>query len=167
MPAWLHADNHYLRVFDLPTFGISGDFAITNVSFGIEQSTPAGATQPVEVRLFTLNGAFQFANLTPIGSATAAVTSQALTILDVPVTGTAPAGSKLVVDIFTPNGQAAGNSFFVGSNGLGETGPSYLAAADCGIPEPATTASLGFPEMMIVMNVTGVVGGGMSGPALG
>jgi len=42
------------------------------------------------------------------------VTSQTLTILDVPVTGTAPAGSKLVVDIFTPNGQTAGNSFFIG-----------------------------------------------------
>ncbi len=65
----LHADNHYLRVFDLPTFGITRAFGITNVSFGIEQSVPAGATQPVEVRLFTLNGAFQFANLTPIGSA--------------------------------------------------------------------------------------------------
>lgn len=161
----LHADNHYLRVFDLPTFGISSDFAITNVSFGIETSAPSGATQPVEVRLFILNGAFQFANLTPIGSATAAVTSQSLTILDVPVTGTAPAGSKLVVDIFTPSGQAVGNSFFIGSNNLGETGPSYLAAADCGVPEPATTASLGFPGMMIVMNVTGVVGGGGTGPA--
>ncbi|NJD60839.1 MAG: hypothetical protein FIA98_15710, partial [Anaerolineae bacterium] len=160
-----HTDNHYLRVFDLPTFGITGDFAITNVSFGIETSAPAGATQPVEVRLFTLNGAFQFANLTPIGSATAAVASQTLTILDVPVTGTAPAGSLLVVDIFTPNGQAAGNLFFIGSNGLGETGPSYLAAADCGVTEPATVASLGFPEMMIVMNVTGMAGGGMGGPA--
>ncbi len=162
----LHTDNHYLRVFDLPAFGIDGDFAITNVSFGIEQSTPAGATQPVEVRLYTLSGDFIFANLTPIGSATAAVTSQSLTILNVPVTGTAPAGSKLVVDIFTPNGQTAGHSFFVGSNGLGETGPSYLAAADCGISEPATTASIGFPEMMIVMNVTGEVSGGMSGPAV-
>ncbi len=162
----LHTDNHYLRVFDLPTFGISGDFAITNVSFGIESSTPASTTQPVEVRLFTLEGEFIFANLTPIGSATAAVTSQALTILDVPVTGTAPAGSKLVVDIFTPEGQTAGNSFFVGSNGLGETGPSYIAAADCSIAEPATTASIGFPEMMTVMNVTGEVGGGMSGPAI-
>ena len=160
----LHADNHYLRVFDLPTFGINDDFAITNVSFGIETSTPAGSTQPVEVRLFTLEGEFVFANLTPIGSATAAVTSQSLTILDVPVTGTAPAGSKLVVDIFTPDGQTAGHSFFIGSNDLGETGPSYLAAADCGIAEPATTASLGFPEMMIVMNVTGE--GGMSGPAI-
>jgi hypothetical protein len=160
-----HTDNHYLRIFDLPTFGINSDFAITNVSFGIELSEPSGATQPLEVRLYTLNGAFQFANLTPIGSATAAVTNQSLTILDVPVTGTAPVGSKLVVDIFTPNGQTAGNLFFIGSNGLGETGPSYLAAADCGAPEPVTVASLGFPEMMIVMNVTGNVGGGLSGPA--
>ena len=48
-----------------------------------------------------------------------------------------------------------GNGFFIGSNGLGETGPSYISAADCGITAPTTTAAIGFPAMMIVMNVTG------------
>ena len=72
-----------------------------------------------------------------------------------PVAGTAPAGSVLVVEVFTPNGQTTNNSFFIGSNAAGQTGPSYIAAADCTIPEPATTASIGFPNMHIVMNVTG------------
>ena len=80
---------------------------------------------------------------------------QALTLFTVPVAGTAPAGSVLVVEVFTPNGQTTSNSFFIGSNAAGQTGPSYIAAADCTIPEPATTASIGFPNMHIVMNVTG------------
>ena len=63
----------------------------------------------------------------------------------------------LVVEIFPPDGQTAGNSFFIGSNNLGQTAPSYLAAADCGVPEPTNTATIGFPDMHIVMNVTGDV----------
>lgn len=153
----IHTDNHYLRIFDLPTFGIDKDFKISNVSFGIEQSIPAGTTQPLQVRLYTLNGIFQFANMTLISTTITDVTSQEMTILNVPVSGTAPAGSKLVVDIFTPDGEAAGNSFFIGSNNLGETGPSYIAAAECGIPEPTLVANVGYPNMMIVMNVTGTV----------
>ena len=55
----------------------------------------------------------------------------------------------LVVEVFTPNGQTAGNSFFIGSNALGQTAPSYLAAADCGVTEPTDTAAIGFPGMHI------------------
>ena len=78
----------------------------------------------------------------------------------IPVTGTDPAGSELVVEIFTPDGQTAGHSFFIGSNNLGQTGPSYLLAADCGVTVPTPTGSIGFPGMHIVMNVTGEAGGG-------
>ena len=48
-----------------------------------------------------------------------------------------------------------GNLFFIGSNPDPETGPSYLSAADCGIPDPTPTGDLGFPDMHIVMNVNG------------
>ena len=37
----------------------------------------------------------------------------------------------------------------------GQTAPSYLAAAACGVTEPTDTAAIGFPGMHIVMNVTG------------
>ncbi len=69
--------------------------------------------------------------------------------------GTVPAGSTLVVEFLTPDGAADGNLIFVGSNNLGQTAPTYLAAADCGITEPDTTDSIGFPDMQLVMNVTG------------
>ncbi len=150
----IHADNHYLRVFDLPTFGISGGLNVTAVQVGIETATAGtGSTQPVQVKLYTLTGAFTFANLTQIGSADVQVSNQTQTILNVPIIASVPAGSKLVVDFFTPDGAVSGHSLYVGSNSLGQTGPTYIAAADCGISEPTDVSSIGFPEMMLVMNV--------------
>jgi hypothetical protein len=154
-----HTDNSYLRAFDLASFGITTDFDITDVSIGIEQSTSGSGTQPATMNLYTWNPAdpFTFANFTLIGTADTTVSDQNLTIIDVPVTGTAPAGSTLVVEFFTPDGSAGGNLLFVGSNADGQTAPTYLAAAPCGVPDPTDVAALGFPGMMLVMNVTGTI----------
>src|SRR5690606_12640888 len=79
---------------------------------------------------------------------------QALTIVEVPVTGTAPAGSTLVVEVDTPDMNGV-SGLFIGSNSDGQTAPSYLRSVSCGIDEPTDVAAIGFPEMQIVMNVTG------------
>lgn len=151
-----HTNNSYLRVFDLPTFGINDTFHIINVEVGVEEAIAgSGGLQPTTVNLYTLNGPFLWANMTLVGTANIQVSDQSLTVLSVPVNGTLIAGSTLVVEFFTPNGQASGNSFFIGSNNLGQTAPSYIAAADCGVVEPTDLASLSFPSLHIVMNVTG------------
>jgi hypothetical protein len=150
----LHTNNSYMRVFDLVNdFSISGPINVTSVDFGIELADGATGTQPVTVNIYTLSGSLLFSNLTLVASQPISVPDQSLTILNVPISASIPAGSLLVVEIYTPSGQVSGNSFFVGSNNLGQTDPTYLAAADCGVPEPATTASLGFPGMHLVMNV--------------
>jgi len=48
---------------------------------------------------------------------------------------------------------------FIGSNDAGQSAPSYLRSASCGLVEPTDTADIGFPGMHIVMNVTGELGG--------
>jgi hypothetical protein len=156
----LHTNNSYLRAFDLGSFGITTDFDVVQVEVGVEQAIGATGSQPVTVNLYTWNPAdpFIFANFTQIGTANASVADQSLTILAVPVTGTAPAGSTLVVELFTPDGQTTNNSFFVGSNPDGQTAPTFLAAADCGVAEPTDTAAIGFPNMHMVMNVSGTTG---------
>ena len=161
----LHTNNSYLRAFDLNTFGITGALAVTQVQVGIELADGASGSQPLTVNLYTkINpaGSLTWANLLPIGTAAATVSDQSLALLTVPVAGTAPAGSVLVVEIFTPEGQTAGNSLFIGSNAAGQTAPSYLAAADCGVAEPTDVAAIGFPNMHIVMNVTGDTTGASS-----
>ena len=60
-----------------------------------------------------------------------------------PITATVPAGTlELVMEVTNPDGVAAGNMFFIGSNASPETGPSYLSAADCGITDPTPTQTL-------------------------
>jgi hypothetical protein len=152
----LHSDNGYLRVFDLPAMGITSAFSVTTVEVGIESATAGvGGVQPATVNLYTLSGPLTYANMTRIGTAPLSVLDQDLTVLSVPITGTAPAGSTLVVEFFTPDGQLLGHSLFMGSNTAGQTGPSYLSADDCGATNPTDVSGLGFPEMHIVMNVTG------------
>ena len=155
-----HTNNSYIRAFDLPAFGITGGFSITQVEMGIEEATGTGGTQPVTVNLYIWDplDPFTFANFVLIGTANALVPDQAATIITIPVTGSAPAGSTLVVEFFTPDGQPSTASLFAGSNPDGQTAPSYLAAADCGITEPTDTVDIGFPGMHLVMNVTGSTG---------
>jgi subtilisin-like proprotein convertase family protein len=126
-----------------------------------------GGTQPITVRIYQSSMAFPTGfpgSLTLIGTANVNVADQSGTILNVPITGTVSAGGELVVEVFTPSGEAVGNFFFIGSNAGGETGPSYISAADCGIPTPTATGAIGFPEMQIVMNVHGCPAGS-SGPS--
>lgn len=149
-------ENGYLRVFNLNDFGLGGGFSVTSVSFGVEALDPA---QTLTINLYTLDGEFLYQNMTLIGSADASIDSTDLDLVTVPVAGIAPAGSTLVVEIDAPDMSGSGR-FFVGSNDAGQTAPSYLRSASCGIPEPTDTADLGFPGMHVVMNVTGTAGGG-------
>jgi len=152
-----HTDNSYWRSFVLADFGITDDFNVTTVEIGVETATGAGGTQPITVNLYTTDAPFPGGTLTLIGTASVVVADQTLSIFPSAVTGTAPAGSELVVEIFTPEGQTDGNTFFIGSNPDGQTAPSYISAAACGITTPTDVTDIGFPDMMIVMNVTGDV----------
>ena len=159
-----HTDNSYWRAFNMTSFVGSNSYNVTSVSFGIEQATGAGGTQPITVRLHTSNQNFPTgwpASLTQIGTATVNVPDSASnTIFTVPITATVPAGAQLVMEVFTPDGTVAGNLLFMGSNADPESAPSYLSAAACGITTPTTTAAIGFPNMHIVFNVNGSCGGG-------
>jgi subtilisin-like proprotein convertase family protein len=157
-----HTDNSYWRAFNMNTFVGGSDYNVTSVSFGVEEATGAGGTQPVTVRLYTNSGgAFPAGTRTQIATTTIQVLDSASgTVLSVPLVATVPAGSELVMEVFTPNGQATGNFFFIGSNTAAETGPSYLSAADCGIANPTDTAAIGFPDMNIVFNIQGSCGPG-------
>ncbi len=154
----LHADNSYFRAFTLSDFGITDDFTVSQVEIGVEQAIGATGTQPVTCNLYTSSQVFPAGypgSLTLIGTVDASVPDQSLTLYTFDVSGVAPAGSQLVVEIFTPDGQTAGNSFYIGSNTAGESAPSYLLAGDCGITTPTATSAIGFPDMNIVMSVTG------------
>jgi HYR domain/Secretion system C-terminal sorting domain len=154
----VHTDNSYWRAFPL---ALSGPFTINSVQFGIElaNAVGVGTTQPVHVKIYTSAGAFPAGVRTQIGATEIFnVPDQTLSLYTATfATGhTVPANAILVVEIFTP-ASGPGNSFFIGSNAAAETAPSYISAAACGIVNPVTVASLGFPNMHTVINAIGTV----------
>ncbi|WP_161958433.1 S8 family serine peptidase [Ornithinimicrobium cavernae] len=149
----LTGDNGFLRTFTLADFAITNDFHVTDVSFGVEAVNLGPST--VTVRLYTLDGqSLTYANLSPIGSAEVTLEPQVLQLVTVPVNATVPSGSTLVVELDAP-ATSETSGFFAGSNAAGESAPSYLRSADCGMPEPAPMSAIGFPNTHLVMNVTG------------
>lgn len=161
-PNFNHAENSYYRRFNLDgNFAATGTVTIASVDIGIEQATGTGGTQPITVNLYAIPNAatLTIANLgTAIATSTVAVTNQVGTLLNVPIAGALDAlTSDLVIEVLTPDGQTTLNTFFIGSNATASINPagapSFLRAATCGIAEPTSTATIGFPNMNIVMVV--------------
>lgn len=156
-----HEENGYLRRFHLPDHGITGPFAVSDVTFGIEAADDAGGLgQPVSVRLFGIAAAapLTIGNLVLIASQGITVAdSEAGTLRTVSVSGTItdPGATDLVIEILTPDGTDAGHSFRIGSNSGGETQTSYIRAPACGLNEPTTPAVLGSPGMHTVLFASG------------
>lgn len=154
----LHAENSYYRAFNLSSFGITQGFIVSEVQIGVEIALAgANGEQPLSVILYrTANNSFPGGTLVEVGRTNTLIRDgNDLSLYSVPVSGAVPADSTLVVEILTPDGQAQGHSFFIGSNGAGQSAPSYIRAPDCGINDPRETADVGFPDMHIVMVVLG------------
>ena len=165
--------NQYLRRFFLAAdHGIVNKFDVQSVDFGVEHASNAGGTQPLTVNLYTIaNGApFLYANMTMIGSMGTTIPDGNLTFEQVAVTGSVadPNTQDLVVEIVSPDLRPTGGYFYMGSNADGQTRPSYIAAAYCFITEPTDIADIGFPNMQIIMVVSGTeISVLATGPAAG
>ncbi len=166
-PGFFHTDNSYYRGMTLSAFPALTlpQFLVQQVTIGVETANAAGTgtTQPLTLRTWK-------ATANPIGGAADPpganntstdsynVADQSLSLLPLTI-ATQPtyvvASDILAVEIFTPSGQVAGHSFFIGSNSSGQSGPSYIKAASCGLSTIGDLAGIGFPNMHIVMSVLG------------
>lgn len=164
-----HTNNSYWRQYNLAPLALPGPVQLTNVQFGIElaDANGTGTTQPVTIRLYTSSSPFPTGypgSLTPLNGAGQIVNvpDQTLSVMNVTLASpiTVAANARLVVELFTPDGRApVNNRFFIGSNTSAQTGPSYIQAADCGIATPTDLASIGFPNMHIILNLSGNITG--------
>ena len=117
-------ETHFARAFDLTSFGINGAFAVCEVEVAVEGALSVGESQPLSVYLYwTESGAFPGGALTAIGQATVILPDQDQSYAVIPVTGTAPPGSELVVDVASVDGSLELAGFLIGSNSDGQTGP--------------------------------------------
>jgi hypothetical protein len=166
-------ENSYYRAFQLSDYGITGAFHVTRVDFGVEIAQSNGGSQSVTVKVYSYTGAIGGVDLdttamTLLGSTTVSVPNinsvdpfdgtedGSGQVLTANVTGTVPAGGKLVAEVFVPDGSASGNFFYPGSNAAGESKPGYIRAPNCSTPTPKSFASIGGSATVdLVLSVTG------------
>jgi hypothetical protein len=153
-------DNSYWRLYDPVDCGVTADYEINSVTFGVENaSTSTAGFQTITVNVRDGSMFPSVANMPILFSATVDVmdtdvTFQTFETAMMPA-NTVPAGTLVAIEVMAPNGQTApapGNFFFIGSNTLGETplDSSYLSAADCGIVDPVPTSAVGFNVQFII-----------------
>jgi hypothetical protein len=164
-PGFFHTDNSYYRGMTLSTFPVLTlpQFVVQQITIGVEQAIGAGGSQPITARVWSatanpIAGAANPPGNNQVSSENVTVNDQALTLLPINLT-TQPlflvASGIVAPEIFTPDGTTAGHSFFIGSNAGGQSGPSYIKAAPCGLATIGDLAGIGFPNMHTVMQVTG------------
>lgn len=146
--------NEFSRSFVLADFGVTNDFQVNKVGFGLSS---LGGDLDFTVRISTTDDSYPFGNLTELGSQVIPfdiMMSDTFVETELTTPIVVPAGSEMVFS-YEGDGEFEGVMFFPGSNNLGESGPSYIMAPGCGLNEPATFASIGFPDVNLVMTVTG------------
>ena len=153
-------ENSYYRSFDLTTFPqVTGPFNITEIEIGIENAVMPTGAQDITINFYVdcTGGEPKLADLTLVDSVVYELFDISLFLELIPVNITVCQDATLVVEINTLDhrGETTTAIFFIGSNAFGETGPSYIMAGACGITEISTFASIGFPDVHIVMTLFG------------
>jgi hypothetical protein len=164
----IDAGNQYLRRFQLTAdHGIVSDYTVEAVQFGLEVADPGGsacAGVPLTFNTYSIaiGDPILYSNMTLLDSTDIDATGGGGTIVTAAVGGTVnPATDDLVVEVRTCDSSNQGDfgSLFPGANGLGQIGPTYIAADACGIFDPVDLADLGFPDSHNVFVVEGSEGG--------
>lgn len=159
-------ENSYYRVFVLADHSITTPYMVQSVTFAINQANAGGTSQPGQIKIGRYTGTpggvtLDTAAIVPINSASITIPDGA-TSITTPITGLVPAGGALVVELAIPDGVAASNTFFVGTNAAGEAKPGYIRAPACNVFAPTSMNQLGsqqsppIPKTDLIMTVTGL-----------
>lgn len=145
--------NGYARSFVAPATA-----RVDCVTFAVEFNT--GAAWPVGVRVYAGDVHGPFSELALVGTGAIdipATSGSALYTVSLDAPGPViPAGTAFVVEVYSPTRDPAlggdGAFLFFGSNSAGQSGPSYLRADECGVPNFVDVATLGFPQTNIIID---------------
>ncbi len=143
----LSASSH-LRVFNMNDFGVPSATQVTSVDVGIGFSNN---NPSITINMYTLEGNFSYDNMTLLASETVTVPNLFNSILNVPFSTIIPYGAVVVVELQAPG--FAGNTIPGYNFGLGQSAPSYIFDAACGHIDPVDLASIGEPELSLVLMV--------------
>ena len=143
----------FYRAFKLSDFGVSGELAVSEVQFGVAEARAGGGSQPVSLRLHTLDGdVVRRDRFTEIAATTVTVPNGEGQVAKAPIAATVPAGGTLVVELSVAS---SFNYFALGANSGGERVPAYVRSAFCNVSELAELARQTNPPKHALISVTG------------
>ncbi len=148
--------NHYYRVFDLSSHGISSDFIVEDLRIGISLSESSTDEHPVTLRIGSQPspGAPE-PEVADVEEAGFFVRDGEARFVRFDGNNTIiPAGQALYVELEVEDGEAEDPDdhriFFLATNEEGEDAPSYFSSPDCGGLPLRTFAEHGFDRSWVV-----------------
>ena len=166
-PTQYTAENQYWRRYNPQARGMSANFDVVGVTFGITKALagPLGnpnPTQPATLRVFrdtTPGNPAPKASLILLGSEAIGIPNMNNALFSytftTPIACNNNGGDDIVIQLEVLDGLAAQNSFFFGGNAVGQASPTYMSSTPCGLPEPVDTASFGFPNAQMIFDLCG------------
>jgi hypothetical protein len=154
-------ENAWLRLFDLDgDHGLTGPFHVDSVDWGMETVT---GSLDITVNVYCLDEGlpFLYAFMELKDSAATPVADEVLTFHNTQVGGRCDSATEdMAVELFGDDCEILGTCtlYWIGMNGLGQTGPTYIASASCGIPDPYHDSFLIQGHLVMVVNGLEVVG---------
>ncbi len=151
-------ENTFYRYFNLTSLGYS-QFEVTRIDFAVETFTAGTSPYFVDVQVYeNTGGTFPAGTLNLLGSQTVEILSTYVGTV-VPITLTTPitvTSPQMVIGLKIHDAVSlSGASFFPGSNGLGQSAPTYIVTTACGITTPTDMANIGFPNVHLILTATG------------
>jgi len=150
-------ENQWLRRYSpSANCGVVDHMLVSHVNYGIQGATNPSGSQTIFVRAYEIpSGApLAYGNMTLLSEVAEQIADQGQSLRSVafPTVACVSPGNDLVLEIASITPIAPGVSFRPAGNDLGQTGPSYIAAAGCGITEPTDLAAIGFPTVCLILD---------------
>jgi hypothetical protein len=148
-------ENAWLRLFDLDgDHGLTGMFGTESVDWGMETLT---GTLPIDVNIYCLDDGlpFLYAFMILVGSGTTQAVDGQLLFYNTPVSGACDSATqRMAVELYGDDCEILGTCtlYWIGMNTLGQTAPSYIASASCGLPDPYYDGFIIWQHLVMVVN---------------
>ena len=150
-----HTDNAYYRAYDTSVLSCPDGVRVTAVEVGIASSVSVDTLgQPAQLRLwFDADGGAPNAGMTLLSEELLTIADGGARLETFVLTTPAeyPAGASVVVEFFLVDSffSATGHVMRLGTSNLGDTAPTFLSAAPCGL---AFAAIGGGPTMNLIID---------------
>jgi hypothetical protein len=150
-------ENSWLRLFDLDDdHGLNIEFTVESIDWATQ--TVVGSLD-LTVKVYCLDETlpFLYQFMTLQDSAVVALADEVLTFHNTPVGGACATDTEdMAVELHAEDCNIAGcQQCFIGMNDLGQTAPTYIASASCGINDPTDLAAIGFMSAHLILVVQG------------